>query len=439
MNRWATGTVARRPALRRPISKFQRGFAATLIFDIGARGVGALTTVILIRFLAVGAYAFVIVFLAVGQFVGSAATGGLRVLYVRTEAERVARGSVHALPFGAVLVGTLVIIAAFAVAGAAIAELADVGPAHLRLPFVALCALLSAGQGTVDLVTYHHQAGLRFRRGGQVQVARNVALLVAAVLVSALLSASKIAVAAALTGASLAAAAFAAGNVLVHDPEQRKLRGTRLGFSAESGWLTIYSFVAAGFATVDIFIVAIILTANDVASFGAAQRYYAIALGVVPALEAVLRVRTSQPDIVESSEAQASALTAWIKRSALLTGIAVLLLALASPTLITWVNHGRYPSSIPVFQILLVGVFAYYLAMPAVSLLMAQRRFRLLAASFGTAFVVNGAGDFAIGPVAGIVGIAVIATTVLIALSAFDTLSAMRPARAVVLAGGADA
>ena len=333
MNRWATGTVARRPALRRPISKFQRGFAATLIFDIGARGVGALTTVILIRFLAVGAYAFVIVFLAVGQFVGSAATGGLRVLYVRTEAERVARGSVHALPFGAVLVGTLVIIAAFAVAGAAIAELADVGPAHLRLPFVALCALLSAGQGTVDLVTYHHQAGLRFRRGGQVQVTRNVALLVAAVLVSALLSASKIAVAAALTGASLAAAAFAAGNVLVHDPEQRKLRGTRLGFSAESGWLTIYSFVAAGFATVDIFIVAIILTANDVASFGAAQRYYAIALGVVPALEAVLRVRTSQPDIVESSEAQASALTAWIKRSALLTGIAVLLLALASPTL----------------------------------------------------------------------------------------------------------
>jgi O-antigen/teichoic acid export membrane protein len=104
--------------------------------------------------------------------------------------------------------------------------------------------------------------------------------------------------------------------------------------------------------------------------------------------------------------------------------------------LITWVNHGRYPSSIPVFQILLVGVFAYYLAMPAVSLLMAQRRFRLLAASFGTAFVVNGVGDFAVGPSAGIIGIAVVATTVLIALSAFDTLTAMRATRRVVLLGG---
>ena len=435
MSRWASSTLGRRPPLRWPLSTFQRGFAATLVFDIGARGVSALTTVILIRFLAVGAYAFVVVFLAVGQFVGSATTGGLRVLYVRTEAERVARGSANALPFAAVLAGTLLIIGLFAVGGAAIAEIAGVGPSHLRLPFVVLCALFSAGQGTVDLVTYHYQAGLRFRRGGQVAVTRNMLLLAAAVLVSVLLSTSKLAVAAALTAASLAAAVLAAGKVLVQDSGQRRLRGTRFGFSAESGWLTIYSFVAAGFATVDVFIVAIILTANDVASFGAAQRYYAIALGVVPALEAVLRVRTSQPDIVESAEAQASALTGWIKRSALPTGVAILVLTAASSPLITWVNHGRYPSSIPVFQILLVGVFAYYLAMPAVSLLMAQRRFRLLAASFGTAFVVNGVGDFVVGPSAGIIGIAVIATTVLIALSAFDTLTAMRATRLLLVGG----
>ena len=436
MSRRATATIGRRAPLRWPMSRFQRGFAATLIFDITARGVSALTTVILIRFLAVGAYAFVVVFLAVGQFVGSATTGGLRVLYVRTEAERVARGSANALPFAAVLAGTLLIIAAFAIGGAAVAEIAGVGASNVRLPFIALCALFSVGQGTVDLATYHYQAGLRFRRGGQVALTRNVLLLLAAVLVSALLSSSKLVVAAALAAASVAAGIMAAGDVLGQDPEQRRLRGTRLGFSAESGWLTIYSFVAAGFATVDVFIVAIILTANDVASFGAAQRYYAIALGVVPALEAVLRVRTSQPDIVESPEAQTSALTSWIKRSAVPTGLAILLLALAAPPVIGWINHGRYPSSIPVFQILLVGVFAYYLAMPAVSLLMAQRRFRLLAASFGAAFVVNGAGDFVVGPVAGITGVAVIATTVLIALSAFDTLSAMRPTRAAVLATG---
>jgi O-antigen/teichoic acid export membrane protein len=416
-------------------SRFQRGFASTLLFDFAARGVSALTTVILIRFLALGAYAFIVVFLAVGQFAGSAATGGLRVLYVRTEAERVARGSSSVLPFGAVLVGSLLVIAALAVAGAAIAEIAHVGPAADRLPFVALCAVFSAGQATVDLVTYHYQASLGFVRGGRVALTRNVLLLVAAVLVSGFFSTSKVAVAAALAAASAGAAFLAAGNVLIAAPQQRRLRATRLGFSAESGWLTIYSFVAAGFATVDVFVVAIILSARDVATFGAAQRYYAIALGVVPALEAVLRVRTSQPDIVDSVEAQVSAMTGWLKRAAAPACIALFVLAIAARPLISWLNHGKYPGSVPVFQILLVGVFAYYLAMPAVSMLMAQRRFRLLAASFGAAFVLNAAGDFAVGPAAGITGVAVVATVVLIGLSALNVVAAMRPATPLFVAG----
>jgi O-antigen/teichoic acid export membrane protein len=416
-------------------SRFQRGFASTLLFDFAARGVSALTTVLLIRFLAVGSYAYVVVFLAVGQFVGSAATGGLRVLYVRTEAERVARGSRSVLPFGAVLAGSLVIIVLLAVTGAAVAETADVGPAAERLPFIVLCAIFSAGQATVDLVTYHYQAGLGFAKGGRVALTRNVLLLVAAVLVSALLSTSKLAVAGALTAASATAAVLAAGRVLIGDPRQRRLRATRLGFTAESGWLTIYSFVAAGFATVDVFIVAIILTAGDVAAFGAAQRYYAIALGVVPALEAVLRVRTSQPDIVDSVEVQVSAMTGWLKRAAVPASIAIVVMAIAAQPVIPWLNHGKYPQSVPVFQILLVGVFAYYVAMPAVSMLMAQRRFRLLAASFGAAFVLNAVGDFAVGRTAGITGIAVIATVVLVALSAFDVFAAMHPTTPVFVAG----
>ena len=171
------------------------------------------------------------------------------------------------------------------------------------------------------------------------------------------------------------------------------------------------------------------------AAFGAAQRYYAIALGVVPALEAVLRVRTSQPDIVDSVEAQVSAMTSWCKRAAVPASIAILVMAVAAQPLIPWLNHGKYPQSVPVFQILLVGVFAYYVAMPAVSMLMAQRRFRLLAASFGAAFILNAAGDFAVGRAAGITGIAVIATVVLVALSAFDVFAAMRPMAPVFVAG----
>ena len=146
------------------------------------------------------------------------------MLYVRTEAERVARGSPSVLPFGAVLAGSLVIIAVLAVAGAAVAEIADMGPAAERLPVHRVCAVFSAGQATVDLVTYHHQAGLGFGRGGRVALTRNVLLLAAAVLVSEMFSTSKVAVAAALAAASAAAAVLAAGRVLIGDPQQRRLR-----------------------------------------------------------------------------------------------------------------------------------------------------------------------------------------------------------------------
>ena len=314
---------------RRPLSRFHCGFATTLFSDVVARSISAITTIILIRFLAVGDYAFLVVFLAVGQFVGSAATGGLRMLYVRTEAERVARGTATEMPFGAVLAGGVAIIVVMALAGLLIAEVAGVGTPAERLYFVGLCAAFSIGQATVDLVSYHHQASLGFVKGGVVNVGRNVCLLAAAVAVGAVLGASGLATAVALTAASLAAGAVASAKVFLASPVQRRIRGTRLGFTRESGWLTMYSLVAAGFATVDVFIVAVILSQKDVASFGAAQRYYAVALGAVPALEAVMRVRTAQPDIVESSTAQTSTLTVWVKRSALPLALLVGILALA--------------------------------------------------------------------------------------------------------------
>ncbi len=406
------------------MSKFHRGFGVTLLSDGLARSISAVMTVVLIRFLAVGDYAYLVVFLAVGQFVGSAATGGLRMLYVRTEAERVARPTVTELPFAAVLAGGVSIIVAVAATAFVVVELASVGPPAQRLAFVGLCAVFSVGQAIVDLVSYHHQAHLGFVRGGFVNIGRNVCLLMAAVVASVLLSASAPATAAALAGASLAAGIFASGRLLLTDPGQRRIRGTHLGFSRESAWLTLYSLVAAGFATVDVFIVAIIFSQRSVASFGAAQRYYAVALGAVPALEAVLRVRTAQPDIIDSSTAQVSALGQWMKRTALPMALVVAGLAIAARPAIPLIDHGRYPQSIPVFQVLLIGVFAYYLTMPSVNILMAQRRFSFLALAFGGAFAANALGDFVLGPRLGIVAIAAVATAVLVLLSAAVTVRA---------------
>ncbi|HEU5142017.1 MAG TPA: hypothetical protein VFU04_02555, partial [Solirubrobacterales bacterium] len=66
---------------------------STLGLNVLARGLSAIATVLLVRSLSVDSFAYVVLFLNVGQFAGSALTGGIRERYMRVEAERVSRGS----------------------------------------------------------------------------------------------------------------------------------------------------------------------------------------------------------------------------------------------------------------------------------------------------------------------------------------------------------
>jgi O-antigen/teichoic acid export membrane protein len=411
----------------RPQSPFHRGLASTFATDVTARALSAITTVILIRALPVSAYAFVVLFFAVGQFVGSAATGGLRMRYLRVEAERISRGEQPRLGFASVAMGGLVLIAGVGLLGWLVGALTGIGTPDQRIAFVVTCTVFSAGQAMVDLSTAHYQASLTFMKGGIVNVSRSLGLLLAAATATLIFSASGTVTAASLAATSACVGLLVAVRIIRGTArEHRSSRRARFGFDAEASWLTIYSLVAAGFATVDVFIVAIILSGHDVATFGAAQRYYAIALGAVPALEAVLRVRTSQRDIMDSRQLQMTTMHNWLKKTTLPAILLAGTAALLSPLIIPIIDGGRYPSSIPVFQILLVGALAYYLAMPGLNLMMAQGRYRLLAAIFGLAFTTNAVGDFVFGNTIGLVGIAAVATAVLVALSIAEVVLAIR-------------
>jgi O-antigen/teichoic acid export membrane protein len=47
--------------------------------------------------------------------------------------------------------------------------------------------------------------------------------------------------------------------------------------------------------------------------------------------------------------------------------------------LIPWLNNGRYPESVAIFQILLIATFAEFITLPSSSLLVAQERYTTLA------------------------------------------------------------
>jgi O-antigen/teichoic acid export membrane protein len=333
---------------------------------------------------------------------------------LRTEAECVSRGVDSEFSFLSALLGGALVIATLCVLGVVTMAVVAAATGHgdsTYVSFIGLCALFAVAQGGISLAIFERQAHLAFIGAGVINIARSVVLVLIALCVGLGLWHSAITTAAAMTASTLVVAAYACWRPTVAS-RVRDLRSSRFGFGAESTWLAIFYVASAGFATVDVFIVAALLHHRDVAAFGAAQRYYAFALGAAPALTAVLRVRTAQSDMIDSVASQATMLRSWVRKAGIPVLVVMGALVALAPVAIPIADGGKYPASVPVLQLLLIGVCAYYVMMPAPSLLMAQKRYRALALAVIASFAGNAVGDY-VAVVSfgfGIVGIAAVAS-----------------------------
>jgi O-antigen/teichoic acid export membrane protein len=417
--RYPTSRKARR-FLRRggapsggPASIFRRGFMSTFTLDVLGRGLSALATIVFIRALDVSSFAYLVLFLNIGQFAGSALTGGIRMRYMRTEAERVSRGHEGETGFAlAMLTSLLVVVAVGAVALLGVTLVDSGGSQAERWLFVALTVAYTAGNAAVEMGIFHYQAHLRFVRAGVVGIARSVAIIVVAIVAAFGITESGPVTAALVTATVFVVAAVVCGPLVVRTLSVPSLDHFRGEFGRESAWLTVYYLGSAGFAYADIFIVAGFLDDAAVSSYGAALRYIAIVLGPMPALIAVMRVRTSQRDLVDSSHAQADLLGSWMRRSLVPVTLVIGAAALVAPFAIPLLDGGRYPDSIPIFQVMLLPALVNYLTVPGPNLLMTQKRYRLLAGIYAVALVVQLIAAGGIATVAGVVSVAAVASTV---------------------------
>jgi O-antigen/teichoic acid export membrane protein len=412
------------------LSTFRRGFLSTFTLDVGSRGLSAVATVLFIRALDVGSFAYLVLFLNIGQFAGSALTGGIRMRYMRTEAERVSRGNHHDTGFALAMVASLLLVlgvASLAIAGVSVVDTG--GSSSSRWLFVALTAAYTAGTAAIELGIYHYQAHLKFTRAGMLAVARSIAVIVVAI--------------AALTGfidsgpatAGAVAATVTIVGALICAPLLRRTVSTSLrdaladDFGREAAWLTLYFIGSAGFSYADIFIVGAFLNADAVSSYGAALRYLGIVLGPVPSLIVVMRVRTSQEDVIDSAAEQARIMITWLKRSAIPVAAVITAAAIGARYFIPLLDGGRYPDSVAIFQLLLLPALVDYVTLPASSVMLAQKRYRLLAIYYGVALAIQLAITGGVATVGGVVSVAAAASTVSAVEAAALAVFAQRFAR----------
>jgi O-antigen/teichoic acid export membrane protein len=403
------GEIVRSRLFRGP-STFKRGFASTFVLDVGARGLSAIALVLLVRSLPVADFAYVVLFMEVGAFAGSFATAGIRIRYMREEAERVSRGLEEPCSFYMAVVSSATMIAAAAALALLVATVLGAGGSDAeRGTLVGLAALYTLGHAGTELGMYHYQAHLAFKKAGVFGVLRSAVTCLAALAAAVgLISSGPVVALWIALGVVAVGATVCAPLALATWGSRHGVEG-RLGFGAEANWLSVFYMASAGFSYINFFLVAALLDNTAVASYGAASRYSSIVLGPVPALVAVLRVRTSQYDVVDSVTTQISMLVRWLKVSILPIAALMGAMAALAPLVIPLIDDGRYPQSVTIFQLLMIAAIAFYTTMPAPQLLQAQRRYRLLALVFMAFLVVQTSASVFAGTTWGVIGIATVA------------------------------
>jgi O-antigen/teichoic acid export membrane protein len=388
----------------------------------------AATIVVLIRGLSTQEYAFVTLFLAIAWLISSGVAGGISMRYLRERSEQVSRGTpaAEAASFFGALVKTVLLIALLGAVGLPLGLLVDLGASTAgSLALGALAVAYAIGLGAVELAILHQQAHRRFLVAGCFGLSRSAVLLGVAIVVTTRSPVSTVQLAMWLVGGLALIAIAAIVPILIREARAGSMSAAGLRFTREERWLSLYYLGAAGFAHVDALVAGALLEDPEVAALGAAMRYLALVLGAIPALNAMLKVRTSQVDIVDSVDNQRRIVVGWLRRAVLPAAAIFGIAAAASPFVIDYVDGGRYPNSQVVFQIFLIIPLAVYVTLPAVNVLMAQRRFALLAGVQGSALLLNLVGDAAIAPYYGITGIAVVSATVYVLLEAVTVAASL--------------
>jgi O-antigen/teichoic acid export membrane protein len=408
---------------------FRRGFVDTFLLDVAARVLSAVSVVVLIRGLDVTPYAFVTLFLIFAQFLASAAGGGVRLRYLRREAERVSRAETQtAVSLRAALVSSSGLVVAVAFAFFPLVYFfVEVPTAATPLGLVLYSAAFAVGSSAIELAMAHYQARKQFRLAGFIGVLRAATILAVSVIVVVADAEGHADLSLWFVGGMLLLGALAVSSILRKEPRPAESQSAdRPVLTREERRLTVYFLAAAGFAYVDVIVAGMFLDAKGIATLGATLRYLSVALAAIPAIGAVLRVRVSQVDVLDSAENQRHLVLSWLRRTALPGALVLAISDALTPLVIPLIDGGRYPGSIIAFQIFLPSAISAYMTEPGPNVLMAQDRNAALAWLFTLALAVNFVGDVLVAPYWGVTAIAIVSSSCFIGVRIAVTFFALR-------------
>lgn len=343
-----------------------RRFAFVLSADIFAKGVLALVTIALIRFLEPGSYAAYTFAIAVATAASQTLAASFNRIYIVGHQKLALSDRVESF-LGLQL--ALVLCAAGLGAGWS----AVFGGTYWAVVFLGLGMVLS------DFAKTFFQQQNRFSRYSGIEVAR--ALLQAVAVATVLILGGEAVRASPVLDAQAIALLIASFAALGTHLQWRRAADPRAFyplareiFVGRYGVLVAYFAAVALFSQVDVFMLRWLAPPDSLATYGAALRYYALLSLALGAVHAVLLPAIQGANSAE----QLAALYRKHARLVLAFVPVVGILALAAQWLLPLIDRGRYPQSVTVFRVLALSSIVSFAFSPHVNLLMKLERFGFL-------------------------------------------------------------
>jgi O-antigen/teichoic acid export membrane protein len=146
-----------------------------------------------------------------------------------------------------------------------------------------------------------------------------------------------------------------------------------------------YFFIFAFFAQVDVFVLKALAGTVELATYGSAFRYYSLLLLALGAVHTVLLPVVQRVHSISELES----ILGQHRRMLLLFVPLVLFGAWISQWIIPWIDKGKYPDAVMVFQILAISAVISFAFSPHSNLLMRFEDFRFLFVSICFGLLVN--------------------------------------------------
>lgn len=403
-----------------------KDFSVVTVFNLVARVLQLVVTVILVRVLSVEDYADYTVFFTASSTILGITGQSIALAYVRYNTEKLSRDSAYKDGLIIISHGINLLCLFMLLAGSyPLAEAMGV-----TRPIMMVSVLYGFLLSSVQLNIAFFQSRELYTKSGIVENAKQLTLLGLIAVAIVVGSGSLGSILASYCASGLLC--FAISTAMIAMVISKKNASIALDFSAGkeflrvSIWLVLYSVTTQLYNQVNITMLSVFGSSCEVAQFGVASRYFNMVLLLLPSIKTVLRVRMSKAEITSSTTKQREFFIKWFKKTTLLFAIGTLLCCVCAQAFFPVLNGEKYDAAILMFQVLCINAFSAYVFAPASALIMSLNRYGLQFLISVVSLVINLLGNFLLIPQFGGLGAAIATTVSQIALNAMMTVVVFR-------------